>query len=479
MVTRLSGEDGHINDDVRNRYLRYARGGVGLMVVEAMAVHQAKSGPLLRLGSDDFVAEHARLAADVHGCSPSKIVPQIIHFLKISRSGWRQTVDMLEPAEIDGIVDSYGAAAVRARQAGYDGVELHMAHAYTLSSFLSKRNRRRDEYGGSLENRLRLPTRVVERVRKEVGGDFCIGIRYDGEECIKGGYSSEEGRVIGVRLAMVGADYLSISAGGKFEDAQPREGEPLYPYTGYSGDRCMPGAAYPDGFNRPIAAAVKGYLLERGLGTAVVSAGKIGTPALAEEILTGGEADLVGMARPLLADPDWPRKVRAGEWDRVVRCCYANVCKALDENFQRVRCFLWPKGELQAPESDDRVAPVWPVEGAGLRAAWLRGKVSLKWHAATDNQQVYGYDVWRREGSGGVRVVSEAGELEAVGFRRLTAVPGGVCAFMDLEAVAGEAYWYAVVAYDLAGNRGKVSELCRVGESEDGVSPGGGSGGVA
>lgn len=462
MVTRLSGEDGHINGDIRDRYLRYAKGEVGLIVVEAMAVHQAKSGPLLRLGSDEFVAEHARLAADVHGMSPSKIVPQIIHFLKISRSGWRQTVDMLGLDEIDGIVDAYGAAAVRARTAGYDGVELHMAHAYTLSSFLSKRNRRRDDYGGSLENRLRLPVRVVERVRREVGADFCLGIRFDGEECIKGGYSSEEGRVIALRLAQSGADYLSISAGGKFEDAQPREGEPLYPYTGYSGDRCMPGAAYPDGFNRPIAAAIKSYLIERGVATAVVSSGKIGTPAMAEEILAGGEADLVGMARPLLADPDWPRKVRSGEWDRVVRCCYANVCKALDENFQRVRCFLWPKGSVQAPDSDDRIGPEWPVAGAGLVGAWSRGKVSLKWSAATDNERVYGYDVWRREG-GFAGEVECAGSLEGAGFRRLTAVPGGVCALMDLEAVGGTAYSYAVVAYDLAGNRGKVSNVCRLG----------------
>src|SRR5262249_22667292 len=150
MVTRLSGEDGVVNDDIRARYVRFARGGVGLLVVEAMAVHGAKSGPLLRMSSDDFKPRLADLAARGPHAGPGKVVPQIIHFLKISRSGWRQTIDMLSLEEIDAIVEAYGAAAVRARECGFDGVELHMAHAYTLSSFLSRLNPRKDGYGGSL-----------------------------------------------------------------------------------------------------------------------------------------------------------------------------------------------------------------------------------------------------------------------------------------------------------------------------------------
>src|SRR5438552_11930627 len=116
MVTRLSGEDGLVNDDIRARYTRFARGGVGLVVLEAMAVHSAKSGPLLRISSDAFVPGLSDLRARIHGAGPSKVVPQIIHFLKISRSGWRQTVDMLSRDEIDAIVDAYGAAAERARR---------------------------------------------------------------------------------------------------------------------------------------------------------------------------------------------------------------------------------------------------------------------------------------------------------------------------------------------------------------------------
>src|SRR5207253_1957724 len=116
-----------------------------------------------------------------------KVVPQIIHFLKISRSGWRQTVDTLSLEDIRGIVLAYASAAVRARECGFDGVELHMAHAYTLSSFLSRVNPRRDAYGGSLENRLRLPSEVLLAVRRAVGDDFPVGVRFVADEAIKNG----------------------------------------------------------------------------------------------------------------------------------------------------------------------------------------------------------------------------------------------------------------------------------------------------
>src|SRR5882724_5889660 len=161
MVTRLSSEDGFVNKDISDRYLRFALGEVGLIVMEAMAVHTAKSGPLLRIGEDQFVPGLRDLVKKVHDCSPSKIFPQIIHFLKIARSGWRQKIEDLSHEDIKAIVIAYGDAAARAREAGFDGVELHMAHAYTLSSFLSRMNRRRDEWGGSLDNRLRVPTEVL------------------------------------------------------------------------------------------------------------------------------------------------------------------------------------------------------------------------------------------------------------------------------------------------------------------------------
>jgi len=436
MVTRLSGEDGFVNRAIRDRYVRHARGEPGLMVLEAMGVHAAKSGPLLRASGNEYLPALRDLLAACRDVSPTRIAAQIIHFLKISRSGWRQTVGDLGREEIATIVREYGDAAARIRDAGFDAVELHMAHAYTLSSFLSRRNLRRDEFGGrALENRLRVPSLALERVRERVGNDFVIGIRYDGEEAIKDGYSVADATAIAVRFASLGADYLSISAGGKFEDAIHVKGEPLYPYTGYSGDRCMPSANYPDGLNVYLADGIRAGLRARGLTTPVVTTGKIRTPELAESILRQGRADLIGIARQLLADPDWPRKVRDGMADRVVPCVYNNVCKALDERFHRVRCTLWRKRDLHAPEPPEHpAAPAWP-EGAALRLTEMQGRVRLEWPDAG----AYGYMIRRREGAGP--------------FVHVDSARGVALRFDDTSATSGARYEYEVVAYGLGGER--------------------------
>ncbi len=439
MVTRLSGEDGHVNQAITDRYVRFARGGVGLIVLEAMAVHRSKSGPLLRICDDAYIPGLRELAERIHGCSEAKVVPQIIHFLKVARSGWRQTVDMLTLPEIEAIVREYAAAAYRAREAGMDGVELHMAHAYTLSSFLSKRsNTRRDEYGRSLEGRMRLACQVVTAVREAVGPDFPVGVRFLGDECIKGGYSTNESRVIALRLAQLGVNYISLSAGGKFEDHVPREGQPPYPYTGYSGDRCMPSHEYPDGVNLYIPAGIKRYLMDHGLRIPVLAAGKIASQEMAEAVLAEGSADLIGMARGLLADPDLPKKWQAGTPERVVRCIYCNVCKNLDENFRQVRCFLWPRDALHAPEGIDGGLPAWPG-GAGLVAELRGSAVRLHWNRADGSSM--GYDIYRSS--------------DGLSWERIWA--GQMVGYTDYSAVAGATWHYMVQAFDTAGNRSDLS----------------------
>ena len=442
MVTRLAGEDGTVNDDVRARYLRFAKGRPGLIVLEAMSVHGGKSGPLLRLSSDEFIPDQADLVRRMRDVSPSKVVPQIIHFLKIARSGWRQKVSDLTREEIRTIVHQYAAAAGRARRCGYDGVELHMAHAYTVSSFLSRLNQRPDEYGRSLENRMRLMTEILLAVRAEVGRDFPVGVRYDGEECIKNGYTLSDSKTIALRMAELGADWISVSAGGKFEDAVAKPGVPLYPYTGYSGDRCMPPASYPDGANAYLAEGIKAHLVARGFATSVVVSGKIRSPELAESILQAGRADLIGMARALLADPDWAVKVASGRADHLIRCVYGNVCKNLDENFRKVVCYLWPKGALQAPVSDDRSVPEW--EGEGRLRAWDSvGRVHLRWDEARDEEAIYGYEIYRADGGGP--------------FEHVNSVKGTT--YVDRDVVGGRPYRYFVRAYDLAGNRSARSSV--------------------
>lgn len=447
MVTRLSGEDGFVNQDIIDRYVRYASGHVGLIVVEAMAVHGAKSGPLLRISDESFIPGHRELARQVHDTSNSKIVPQIIHFMKVARSGWRQTIDSLSAQDIDGIVAQFAAAAGRAREAGYDGVELHSAHAYTLSSFLSRLNRRRDDYDGrTLEGRLRMFGRVMQRVRATVGADFPVGVRFLAEECIKDGYTLEDAKRIALRMAQLGVDYISLSVGGKFEDAVHRQGQPLYPYTGYSGDRCMPGDWYPPLPHAHLAHGIKQFLNQKGYAVPVISVGKISDPADAEKLLQDSRADLIGMARQLLSDPDWVRKLEQGRETQILRCIYCNVCKNLDENFREVHCFLWPKGMRQAPHDDpDRPGPTWPPAGAGLAGRIERGQIKLAWTAA-QGVGVTGYDIYRAEDRG------SAGVAEAVKSTK----------YSDRQVLGGLTYSYYVRAYDAAGRTSPPSNIVQM-----------------
>jgi 2,4-dienoyl-CoA reductase-like NADH-dependent reductase (Old Yellow Enzyme family) len=209
----------------------------------------------------------------------------------------------------------FADAARRAREAGFDGVELHYAHAYTMASFLSRRNDRADGYGGSRDARVRLPLEVYEAVRSEVGDDYTVGVRFLSDEVIEGGSRVEDAIYYGVEFARAGFDYLSISKGGKFEDAkQPKVGHAVYPYTGRSGYECMPTVISdergPFGRNVPLAARIRRAVSEAGFKTPVVAAGGITTFEQAEEILRRNDADIVGMARQSLADPDWFLKAR-------------------------------------------------------------------------------------------------------------------------------------------------------------------------
>jgi 2,4-dienoyl-CoA reductase-like NADH-dependent reductase (Old Yellow Enzyme family) len=265
----------------------------------------------------------------------------------------------------------FADAAARAIEAGFDGVELHFAHAYTMASFLSALNTRDDGYGGPREHRVRLPREVAAAVRARVAGRGVVGCRYLGDDVIEGGSHVEDAVWFGVELARAGLDFLSISKGGKFEDAkQPKVGWSVYPYTGRSGYECMPtiysDARGPFGRNAPIAAQIRAAVRAAGLATPVVAAGGICEFAQAEELLARGEADLVASARQTLADPDWFLKMREGRGGEIRRCEFTNYCEALDQQHKQVTCKLWDREELDAPDvplaSDGKrrlIAPRW------------------------------------------------------------------------------------------------------------------------
>jgi 2,4-dienoyl-CoA reductase-like NADH-dependent reductase (Old Yellow Enzyme family) len=415
MVPWRATEDGFVTPDVLDWYARFARGQPGALVVEATGIRDVPSGPLLRVGDDRFVPGLTQLVETVRRESGdrTRLFLQVIDFLTIRRrpaperffasylkltashrqavgsgaddevraallalgeAGWERVLaarelealrfgyrERVTDTHLDHVrdlpavlPDLFAAAAERARTAGFDGVELHYAHAYTMASFLSPRNDRQDGYGGSRAGRVRLALEVLTEVRQRVGADFAVGCRLLSEECIADGGTAEDAAFYAVALARAGIDYVSLSRGGKFEDAKPpRVGWAAYPYTGRSGFECMPTALAdargPFGRGVPAAAAIRHALRAAGLETPVVVAGGLGTFAQAEAILANGDADVIAAARQSLADPDWWRKLRLGRGGEVRRCIYSNVCEGLDQMHKQVTCQLWDREGLDHP----------------------------------------------------------------------------------------------------------------------------------
>jgi 2,4-dienoyl-CoA reductase-like NADH-dependent reductase (Old Yellow Enzyme family) len=370
MVSGLATEDGLVTDPLKERYRREAKGGAGSIVVEAAVILPSRSSYNLRISDDSFTEGLKALVDAVRMANPEpKIGLQIMHFLKIARSGWRQKVEDFKPEEFPLIVEQHAKAAGRALSAGFDFIELHMAHAYTLASFLSRANRRTDRYGGRLENRLRLPIEVYRAVRDAVGDRFPVGIRINGEDFTVEGNTLFQSTRIARRFARLGADYISVSGGSRFEDAAaPAPNMPPDPMSGYSGHRMSPSWWFPDMTQVYLANGIRRYVRDGGYDTPVVTVGKIRTPHQAEHILKEGKADLIGLCRSLLCDPDWPAKAREGREKEIVHCTACNWCLEADSRYEKVTCSRWPEGALVAPDpfSPHIARPSELPEDAGL-----------------------------------------------------------------------------------------------------------------
>ncbi|MBI5443995.1 MAG: NADH:flavin oxidoreductase [Deltaproteobacteria bacterium] len=355
-VSGLATEDGHVTEELKARYRREAQGGVGSIVVEAAVVLPSRSSYNLRISDDSFTAELKGLVEAIRDANAeTRVGIQIMHFLKISKSGWRQKVTDFAREDLPVIVELHAQAARRAVAAGFDLIELHMAHAYTLSSFLSLSNGRTDEYGGSLPNRMRLPLEVYRAVRQEVGATYPLGVRINGEDFTIKGTTLLQSRPIARKLAEVGADFISVSAGSRFEDAPPPPpGSPPDPMSGYSGHRMSPDWWFPDLTHLYLAEAIREEIRESGYEVPIVTAGKIRTPKQAEGALAAGKADLIGLCRALLCDPDWPAKAKEDRGNEIVTCTACNWCLEADTRMEKVSCSRWPEKNLVAPTPWER-----------------------------------------------------------------------------------------------------------------------------
>jgi NADPH-dependent 2,4-dienoyl-CoA reductase/sulfur reductase-like enzyme len=267
----------------------------------------------------------------------------------------------LTTAEIEELVQAFGAAARRAREAGFDAVDVHGGHGYLIAQFMSARfNRRTDGYGGDRSGRLRFAIEVLRAVRKGVGDDFPIIFRFSADERVSGGRGVEESAAIAPSLVEAGADCLSVTTGVHFGLL----------YT-------VAGIGMPEGLNLEAAAAVKAAV-----DVPVMVAGKLNDPLLAASALAEGRADLIAIGRGLIADPDLPRKIEAGRGEAIRWCISCNQgCIGALAAGSRFTCLVNP-GAGRERETTPRpaarpkrvlVAGGGPAGMEAARVAALRG----------------------------------------------------------------------------------------------------------
>src|SRR5262245_20908024 len=377
------------------RLLRYheskARGGAALTIIGgSTSVHPSSPASAWNMiaNHDELIVPAYRAIADAvhrHGCA---IMSQLTHLGRRAQSdveSWhvllapsqipekvhREVPHEMEPGHIRMLVGAFGDAARRCREGGLDGVELSFAHNHLVDQFWSPLfNCRTDEYGGSLENRLRFGFEVLREIRRQVGRDFVVGARISGDEMTPGGLSAADMAEIARRLAASGlVDFLSIIGGGAHT-------VPLQALA-------VPNMAHPRGVFVPLVAAIKAAVP----GMPIFHAGRIVDPAHADQVIADGQIDMVGMTRALIADPDLPNKVRQGRADDVRTCVGANE-GCIDRIYQGkpVTCIQNPATgrELEMGEPARAAVPRRVlIVGAGVAGLEAARVVALRGHRVT------------------------------------------------------------------------------------------------
>lgn len=322
MDTGYAAEHHSVTDQLIAYHVRRAKGGVGLVFTEFTAVHPGGRSMPCQLGifDDKFIPGLKRLTDAVHEFD-TKIAMQLVHGgRQASRASagaqpvapspipcprFQEMPRELTIIEIRELVRAFAEGAWRAKEAGFDAVEIHGAHGYLIAQFMSPwANKRSDEYGGDLVGRLRFALEVTRAVREAVGPDFPISFRMSGDERVEGGRTIEETKLIALRLVEAGVDLLDISIG-----------------VAAAVEWIIGPAVLEPGFNVYAAEAVKSVV-----DVPVITVGRINDPLLAGEILAQGRADMVAMGRALLADPDLPNKAAGGRFEEIRKCfacCHA------------------------------------------------------------------------------------------------------------------------------------------------------------
>jgi len=379
ITTNYAYTSGEVSDLLVRHYVERARGGVGMIIVEACSIHKYGRAFHCQLGvfNDGFKPGLARLASAIKSYNVAVLL-QLFHAGRQTTSAIsgaqpiapspipcriiRETPREMTLEDIEDIENSFANAAYRAKTCGFDGVEVHGAHGYLVSEFLSPyTNRRSDGYGGGVEGRARFALEIVERIREKCGSSFTVGFRINCSDFVDGGLTIDESIKIAKMLDDVGVDVIHVSAG--IYESREYIVQPMY---------------FPRGLLIPLAERIK-----KEVSVPVIAVGRVNDPKLADEVISCRRVDMVAMGRALIADPELPRKAFEGRLDDVRKCiaCIDGCVGRLAYGFQ-VGCSINPlKGLEGFINLEKAVRPkrilVVGAGPAGLEAARI---LSLRGH---------------------------------------------------------------------------------------------------
>lgn len=329
-ATQYGLENGYASDKTVKWYETIAKGGAGMIVIEATAIHSRTSGKLLRLKDDSYIEGFKSIVDAIHKHNVPCGV-QLIHWPSISTKYHAEPTSM-SVEEIQTMVKEFATASRRAFAAGVDFVQLHAAHAYSLASFLSPlNNQRTDEYGGSIKKRIKVLLDIIAAIKKECGESALINCRINGDDFVAGGLTNYHACENAKLLEEAGLSWLDVSAGANYADG------PLY--MGYSGLRAIPNKDFPECCNLHTMEAIK-----KAVNIPVQGVGRIPTPDVAERVLQENRVDLVGICRPIIVDPKWPNKSREGREEEIKKCTYCLNCVDTGRHQLQLSCPIWKDG---------------------------------------------------------------------------------------------------------------------------------------
>jgi 2,4-dienoyl-CoA reductase (NADPH2) len=404
--------EGFVTDRLLDFYSLRAKGGVGLIIVGGCPIdEQGSMSGMIRIDHDRYIPGLRRLTDEVKGAG-ARIAAQLyqagryVHSSMIggqkpiSASAVRskftgETPRALELEEIPVVQDRFAEAAVRAKISGFDAVEILGSAGYLISQFLSPlTNLREDRYGGSIENRMRFGLEIAEKVRRALGDDLPVIMRLAGNDFMKGGNSNKETRIFARELERAGIDLFDIT-GGWHETRVPQL------------TMSVPRRAYVY-----LAQGVKSAV-----SIPVLASNRINDPTIGEEILRNGEADLVTMARALIADPDLPNKAKDGNCNLIYHCVACNQgCFDRIFEYQPVTCLVNPRVGMEREteiKASDRQKKILVIGGgpSGMKAACTAAERGHKVTLAEKNKQLGGQVLLNRFIPGRSEFVSVASDL--------------------------------------------------------------------